>query len=50
VVLEGEPGPASLAAEDTQLLLEHQDLQIIGRLVSAWEDEQAGKYADDQRE
>jgi hypothetical protein len=30
----GEPGSASLAAEYTKLLLEDQDLQILGRLVS----------------
>jgi hypothetical protein len=31
----GEPGAAaSLAAEHTKLLLEDQDLQILGRLVS----------------
>jgi hypothetical protein len=38
----GEPGPASLAAEYTQLLPKDQDLQILGRLVSGSEDEQAG--------
>jgi len=38
------------ALQHPELLSEDQDLQIFGRIVSAWEDEQVGKHADDQRE
>src|SRR6266542_3115109 len=46
----GEPGASGGATQHPELLLQHEDLQVFGRLVSAWEDELAGKHADDQPE
>src|SRR6266498_5096104 len=46
----GEPGASGGATQHPELLQQHEDLQVFGRLVSAWEDELAGKHADDQPE
>ncbi len=46
----GESGTASLATQYTELLPQYQDLQVLGTVSSAWQDQHAGKRADDQRE
>src|SRR6266487_1721346 len=46
----GESGTASLATQHTELPPQHQDLQVLGAVSSAWQDQHAGDRADDQRD
>ncbi len=39
----GEPGAAGLAAQYPKLMPQYQDLQVLGAVVSVWEDQQAGE-------
>jgi hypothetical protein len=39
----GELGPAGLAAQHPKLLPQHQDLQVLGGVVSVWENQQTGE-------
>jgi hypothetical protein len=38
----GEPGAVGLATQHPKLMPQHQDLQVLGAVVSVWEDQQAG--------
>ena len=46
----GELGAAGLAAQHPKLLPQDQDLQVLGAVISVWEDQQAGEQADGQPE
>jgi hypothetical protein len=46
----GELGAAALAAQHPKLMPQGQDLQVLGAVVSAWEDQQAGQQANGQPE
>jgi hypothetical protein len=49
-VERGEPGAAGLAAQHPKLMPENEDLQVLGAVVSVWEDQQTRQQADGQPE
>ncbi len=46
----GEPGTAGRAAQHSELLPAHQDLQVLGGVIGMRLGQQASERADDQRE